>query len=747
MKLLAGLFRAFRGVFSPRIEDSLRLRTIGVVFVWLGALGLLWAGGSPWFTLGGASLATLGHGVSWLRRRQPSRVVPLGIAGLIIALSFLMRGQMLEALSGNWVPLGQFLVLVQAISSFDMRTRGGLYTGLVFSGIVLFFASQQAFDAGFIIFVIGFMVLLLAFLAVAFLEDGVRSARVHWRRHQAGVILFWVGVACGVFLLSGLAFWLMPRGQTSLGLPDVAILPFSSNSLDSNTTMPSIDPSSIPLGPDPGGPLPKEFAPAGFAGSSDSSWTPSGFPGELMNLNQPSPSDEYQGNLYGEDETGDVVFYVRSKVASYWRGSTMDAYDGRYWRESSQNHNLSPSDGSSLVWHNRQSFGLDNRLRYGQTFFIQKDRPESVFTGYRGVRVIAEEGSLKGAGEGIGVRAGDSYRVLSAHPLHTRDGLRESRAGRISARYSVLPPKSARLRELSRRITEDAESDFAKVERILAYLHSQQVFDPQEPGHLTSSASLDEFPFENRPGTAMDYATATVMLARASGLPSRLALGYLPGIRDPLSGAYMVRERDAHAWAEVYFEDQGWVPVDSAPRPDITLLFNTDAGVGYLLGGGFGEGAYQAAKATPSKIADLLSQGLDSQALMGILSVVSLIVFVALGWRRFRWTGPVRTDKFGRWLPYESIPGAGRREFLGLYATAEKLFQRRGNGPRPAWQAVEDYAGVAAAKTPEAKSDLDWFTDGAWRAAYDPYPFPSQLVAEGKQKLRRLKAVLKMRRV
>ena len=199
-----------------------------------------------------------------------------------------------------------------------------------------------------------------------------------------------------------------------------------------------------------------------------------------------------------------------------------------------------------------------------------------------------------------------------------------------------MPPNSARLLELSRRITEDAENDFAKVERILAYLNSRQTFDPQEPGRLKSGATLVEFLFENRPGTAMDYATATVMLARASELPSRLALGYLPGVRDPLSGAYMVRESDAHAWAEVFFEDQGWVPVDSAPRSDITLLYNTDAGVGYLFGGGFGEEAYQAAMATPSKIADLLTQSLDSQALAGILSAVSLVFFVALGWRLCR---------------------------------------------------------------------------------------------------------------
>ena len=744
VKPLTGIFRPFRGVFSPRIEDSLRLRAIGVVFVWLAALGLLWAGGSPWFTLGGAGLATLGHGVSWWRRRRPSRVVALGIAGLIIILSFLMRGQMLEALSGNWVPLGQFLVLVQAISSFDMRTRGGLYTGIVFSGIVLFFASQQAFDAGFIIFIIGFMVLLLAFLAVGFLEDGVRSARVYWRRGQASVLIFWISAACAVFLLASLAFWVMPRGQTSLGLPDVAILPFSSNSLDPSAIVPSVDPASIPLEPDLGQALPEEFTQAPAASSSGDF---SGLAGNAQNLNRmlspPSPSGGYQGNLYAPDENGDVVFFVRSKVASYWRGSTMDAYDGRYWRESSQTHNLTLSSGRSRLWYNRESFGLNNRLRYGQTFFIQKDQPRAVFSGYRGLRVIADEDSLVETGEGTGVRAGDSYRVLSVHPLHTPVGLRESRAEHASPRYLVLPPDSARLRELVRRITEGAENDFAEVEGILVYLDRQQTFDPQEPGRLTSATTLEEFLFEDHPGTAMDYATATVMLARASGLPSRLALGYLPGIRDPLSGAYMVRESDAHAWAEVYFADQGWVPVDSAPRPDITLLFNTDAGVGYLFGSGFSEEAYQAVKATPSKIAGLLSQGLDSQALVATLSLGSLIIFLALGWRRFRWLGPNRPDRLGWCLPYAPLPGPGRREFLRLYAAAEKLLQRSGNGRRLAGQTVGDYSAVAAAIAPEAKSHLDWFANGAWQAAYDPKPFPSQLVAEGQPKLRGLKAALR----
>jgi transglutaminase-like putative cysteine protease len=63
----------------------------------------------------------------------------------------------------------------------------------------------------------------------------------------------------------------------------------------------------------------------------------------------------------------------------------------------------------------------------------------------------------------------------------------------------------------------------------------------------------------------MDLATATVLLARGAGIAARLVTGYLPGQFDPLSGTYMVRESDRHAWAEVFFSNSGWVPFDSAP--------------------------------------------------------------------------------------------------------------------------------------------------------------------------------------
>jgi hypothetical protein len=144
--------------FSPQIEDSIRLRVLGMASLWLAAIALVWAGAGLWLTLGSAVQGTAGYGISWYRRSQRSRVWPLLIASAITAVAFIMRSQVLEAFTGNWLPLGQLLVLVQALASFDVRTRGGLYTGLIFSGIVLFFASQQAFQESFGIFIIGYLV-------------------------------------------------------------------------------------------------------------------------------------------------------------------------------------------------------------------------------------------------------------------------------------------------------------------------------------------------------------------------------------------------------------------------------------------------------------------------------------------------------------------------------------------------------------------------------------------------------------
>ncbi|MGH3429387.1 MAG: transglutaminase TgpA family protein, partial [Mycobacteriales bacterium] len=70
-----------------------------------------------------------------------------------------------------------------------------------------------------------------------------------------------------------------------------------------------------------------------------------------------------------------------------------------------------------------------------------------------------------------------------------------------------------------------------------------------------------------RRGTSEQFAAAFALLARITGLPTRISVGFHAGTPQG-DGRYMVRSGDAFAWPEVYFAGFGWVPFDPSPRQD-----------------------------------------------------------------------------------------------------------------------------------------------------------------------------------
>ncbi len=73
---------------------------------------------------------------------------------------------------------------------------------------------------------------------------------------------------------------------------------------------------------------------------------------------------------------------------------------------------------------------------------------------------------------------------------------------------------------------------------------------------------IDEFLFNTRRGFCEHYATSFVYLMRAAGVPARIVTGYQGGELNPNGNYLIVRQSDAHAWAEVWLQGQGWVRVD-----------------------------------------------------------------------------------------------------------------------------------------------------------------------------------------
>jgi protein-glutamine gamma-glutamyltransferase len=101
----------------------------------------------------------------------------------------------------------------------------------------------------------------------------------------------------------------------------------------------------------------------------------------------------------------------------------------------------------------------------------------------------------------------------------------------------------------------------ALVEAALEKLRTGGYSYTLEPG-LYGENTADEFWFDRKAGFCEHIASAFVVLMRAMDIPARIVTGYQGGELNPVDGYWVVRQSDAHAWAEVWLAGRGWVRVD-----------------------------------------------------------------------------------------------------------------------------------------------------------------------------------------
>ncbi len=199
---------------------------------------------------------------------------------------------------------------------------------------------------------------------------------------------------------------------------------------------------------------------------------------------------------------------------------------------------------------------------------------------------------------------GMTYRVVSQVPLPDLDVLALGNDGAPSPLFAVAsaaedaydaPPATeppavyelprreeylrlpadidARVLALARRQVTDLSTDFEKGLALEAFFREPGSFRYSaqvDPGHAAEDLAawlLDAAGPGYRTGYCEQFATAMAVMARQVGLPSRVVLGFAPGelLED---GRVVVRDRQAHAWVELWMPTQGWVRFDPTPRPD-----------------------------------------------------------------------------------------------------------------------------------------------------------------------------------
>ena len=132
--------------------------------------------------------------------------------------------------------------------------------------------------------------------------------------------------------------------------------------------------------------------------------------------------------------------------------------------------------------------------------------------------------------------------------------------------YLTLPPgfnpRTLALAAQMLRQPELREGDGARlVAAVLQRLRNGGYTYTLSPG-LSGQHSADEFWFDGRKGFCEHIASSFVVLMRAMDVPARVVTGYQGGERNDVDGFWVVRQRDAHAWAEVWLAGRGWVRVD-----------------------------------------------------------------------------------------------------------------------------------------------------------------------------------------
>ncbi len=519
-------------------DDSIEGRLAVLAAAGVANVALALIAGAPVTAMACLAVVAGGHYWSWRgrQRRRTKRGRAL-LALMMLGCVFYLMLDLTLALFGGALPQAKFAVFVQAVTSFDLKTRRNLFTHLWHSLVILYIAAVFAWTFAFLPFVLLWAGCMWAFLAFTREPPQGIPSRTHSLTtrlgltvQRPGLIIRW-GVAW--IALTCLVFVALPRFA---GRP-VAV-PFM---------------VTVPLHSD----LPSEVLPAILPLVQTDT---EGAEGGGINL-------RVRGRL-GEE----VVLQVRAPAPSYWRAYVMERYDGQSWRAGRRPF---PVPGIALHFPIRGE-NTSAGPSLPQTFFVRKPMGTEVPAAYplrelyfpARQLVLFDSGTIQAP---AALRGGVAYAAVSQVRDLSPAALRQ--AGAIDAKanraYLDLPPRlPGRVRELADQLAAGEATEYDKVTAIADYLRTHYRYSLDTPRLPSDADAVDQFLFVDHVGYCEQFASALAVLLRQEGIPSRVAVGYATGEHNALAGTFTVRARDAHAWVEVLFPGIGWAPVDASPGFD-----------------------------------------------------------------------------------------------------------------------------------------------------------------------------------
>ena len=176
--------------------------------------------------------------------------------------------------------------------------------------------------------------------------------------------------------------------------------------------------------------------------------------------------------------------------------------------------------------------------------------------------------SLGGVGHGRVHEAVVHFRPYgdAVRPYVTYPAIRRTGYNAVDATFRRSP--YARTWALARRLKRASDTPFEYILQVNGYLRDGFSYSERPAEVPAGRAPLDGFLFDTKEGYCQHFAGAMAMLLRMGGVPARVATGFSPGGFSKRRDAWIVRDTDAHAWVEAWFDELGWITYD--PTPDLT---------------------------------------------------------------------------------------------------------------------------------------------------------------------------------
>ena len=266
-------------------------------------------------------------------------------------------------------------------------------------------------------------------------------------------------------------------------------------------------------------------------------------------------------SMYGQEESFDRVLGIKTEAdVSHMRAGAMITYTSGAWGPGFRrgNRKYVPIDGSSnLIGRSAGEAAsvitfmpLDNMILLPlNAASVDIDQPTTLRWARDSGGPLVAEPAIENYTFKVGKE--DAQGPLCLPP--DRDTIQAL----LNVPKSITPD----IRALASRIVSGCNTPEQKIRAIENYLPANHKYsltiqvDDHDP--------LGDFLFSNKAAHCEYFASAAVMLMRRVGIPARYVIGYYAHERE--DGMIVVRQRDAHAWAEAWVKGKGWITVDATP--------------------------------------------------------------------------------------------------------------------------------------------------------------------------------------